>query len=111
MTALTSNVLKNIWFSPFPVEIFAQYISQHSYLNAAQPKYDLLRVKLLTVLCREYMRWQGSERAAFTRLCHSPLTNRRCIPFDSEQPSPLAAEYPSDLYLYSAELKAFDGVG
>lgn len=111
MTALTSDVLNYSWFSPFPIELFAECMGHHSCLNDAQPEDDLLRVKVLTVLCREYMRRQGSEREVFGGLCHSILSNRRCLPFDSDQPTLFAADFPTDLYLYSAELKAFDGVG
>jgi Protein of unknown function (DUF3684) len=111
MTALRGKALRDTWFHPLPVEIFAEFISRHDCLNAAMPEDDLLRVQVLSILCREYMTRQGSDRAVFGGLCYSLLANRRCIPFDSELPTPLAADFPSDLYLYSAELKAFAGVG
>lgn len=111
ITDLMSDALQNVWFNPLPVEIFAEYIARHDCLNAAKPEDDLLRVQVLTLLCREFMRRTEPERAVFGGLCWGLLSNRRCLPFDSDVPDQFAADFPGDLYLYSAELKAFDGFG
>ena len=96
ISALTSDALRDTWFSPLPIEIFAECISHHSCLYAGKPEDELMRVKVLTVLSREYMRRQGADRSEFGGLCHSLLAQLRCIPFDSDQPTQFAADYPAD---------------
>jgi Protein of unknown function (DUF3684) len=108
---LTQDAMLDVWFSPFPMEIFVEFISRHDCMNTAQPEQELLRIQVLNVLCREFMRRAGAERTVWGGLCHSLLSTRRCIPFDSEIPTSYAADYPTDLYLYSAELQAFQGIG
>ena len=110
-TALKSDALLETWFSPLPIEIWAEFISCHSCMSDAKPEDELLRLKVLSVLSREYMRRSVAERSVTGDFFRSLLSNKRCIPFDSDQPTRFAADQPSDLYLYSAELKAFDGVG
>jgi Protein of unknown function (DUF3684) len=110
-SALNSEALYNVWFSPFPVDVFAEFISHSTIMTAARPEEELLRIKVLSILSREFMRRQHSERFAFGDLCHQLFSNKRCIPFDSDTRTNFGAEYPTDLYLYSAELSAFDGVG
>jgi hypothetical protein len=43
-----------------------------------------------------------SLRLVFASFCEGLLRNKRCIPFDSNEPSPFAADVPSNLYLSSA---------
>lgn len=109
---LTDEVLQDTWFSPLPMEIWVEFISHHKALNDGQPEDELLRVKILTILSQEFMRRSNTtgERGVFGGFCQALLAEKRCIPFDSDQPTQYAAEKPSDLYLDSAELKAFDGV-
>jgi hypothetical protein len=38
----------------------------------------------------------------FASFCEGLFRNIRCIPFDSNEPSPYAADAPSNLYLSSA---------
>ena len=109
------NVLTNEtmadWFSPLPFEVFAQFICHHKAMTAGKPEDEALRIQILNVLCQEYTRRIGPDRTVFGGLCSSLLSDKRCIPFDSELPSQFAAGIPSELYLYTAELKAFDGIG
>jgi len=39
--------------------------------------------------------------------CHLLLSDKRYLPFDDDEPTPHAANRPTDLSLFSAELKAF----
>lgn len=100
-----------VWFSPLPVEIWVDFIGEHQCLNSGQPEDETIRLRVLTTLSQEYARRSMSEQPIFGNFCHSVLQGKRCIPFDSTEPTALSADCPSNLYLYSAELKAFDGIG
>ncbi len=52
-----------------------------------------------------------SEKHAFSTFCHNILKDRRCLPFDSTDPTPYSADFPSNLYLDSAELNMFGNLG
>lgn len=107
---LADNSMKN-WFSPIPVEIWLEFISHHHCMTAGRPEDEKLRLKVLSIFSHEYERRVLGEKAVFGGFCRRLLGDKRCIPFDSSEPTQFAAEVPSNLYLYSAELKAFDGVG
>ena len=111
LPVLKSDALVDTWFSPLPMEIWAEFISRHSCMCDGKPEDELMRIKVLVVLSREYMRRPAHERDVAGSFFRNLLGNKRCIPFDSDQPTQFAADFPSDLYLYSAELKAFDGIG
>mmetsp|Transcript_24134 Transcript_24134/g.59049 ORF Transcript_24134/g.59049 Transcript_24134/m.59049 type:complete len:1833 (-) Transcript_24134:1433-6931(-) len=100
-----------VWFSPLPVEIWIDFIAEHQGINSGQPEDEQLCLRVLSTLSQEYSRRSVSEQRAFGSYCQSVLRQRRCIPFDSAIPTSFSADFPSNLYLYSAELKAFDGVG
>ena len=110
-SALKSDAIFNTWFSPLPMDIWAEFISRQSCMCDGKPEDEIIRVKVLVVLSREYMRRPANERDVAGSFFRNLLGNKRCIPFDSDQPTQFAADFPSDLYLYSAELKAFDGIG
>jgi hypothetical protein len=99
------------WFSPLPLVIWTEYISHHKCMTAAMPEDEVMRLEVLDVLNKEYSRQSPSDKVVFSGFCQGVLVDKRCIPFDSEEPTQFAAEKPSDLYLYSAELQAFDGIG
>jgi hypothetical protein len=101
----------NVWFSPLPVEIWVDFIGQHPCMNSGQPEDETLRLRVLSTLSQEYARRSISEQPIFGSFCHSVLQEKQCIPFDSVEPTAFSADRPSNLYLYSAELKAFDGIG
>lgn len=99
------------WFSPLPIEIWSEFISRHRCLVDAKAEDHGLRLEVLSVLCKEFSSRSHAERTAFGGFLASILSNKMCIPyegFDSEGPT---TEKPTELYLRSAELKAFDGVG
>ena len=99
------------WFEPLPTEIWIEYISHHECMTAGQPEDEKLRLQVLSTLSQEYTRRSPPEQSAFGSFCESVFRERRCIPFDSIIPTSYAADCPSNLYLYSAELDAFDGIG
>lgn len=101
----------NVWFSPLPVEIWVDFIAQHKCMTSGQPEDEKLRAHVLVTLSQEYTRRSISEEPIFGSFCQSVLREKRCIPFDSTEPTAYCADFPSNLYLYSAELKAFDGIG
>jgi len=105
-----SDAMLQAWFSALPLEVWAQFISHHDAMTKARPEDEMLRSKTLCVLCKEFHSRHG-DRMVFGGLCRSLLGDKPCIPFDSEIPTANAAERPGDLYLYSAELQAFTGIG
>jgi hypothetical protein len=52
-----------------------------------------------------------NEQRVFGNFCRNLLKEKRCLPFDSTEPLPYAADLPSNLYLNSAELNAFSNIG
>jgi hypothetical protein len=100
------------WFSPLPMDIWVEYISYHPSMTRGQPEDEKLRLHILSTLGQEYARRHHFDKDMFGSLCSNVLKERQCIPFDSNDPSmPFCADCPSNLYLYSAELNAFDGIG
>jgi hypothetical protein len=110
-TRLLTDQSLNVWFSPLPVEIWVDFIGQHPCMNSGQPEDEKLRLRVLSTLSLEYGRRSMSEQPIFGSFCHSVFKEKRCIPFDSSEPTSFSADFPSNLYLHSAELKAFDGIG
>jgi len=52
-----------------------------------------------------------SEKRLFGNFCQSVLKDKRCLPYDSTEPTSHSADLPSNLYLNSAELHMFDNLG
>lgn len=107
---LTDSSMRD-WFEPIPMEIWAEFVAHEPCMTAGRVEDETLRVQVLVTLYKEYSRRPLTERNVFGSLCQSLLKDKPCLPFDSPEPSPKAADFPSNLYLYSAELKAFEGVG
>jgi hypothetical protein len=81
-------------------------------MNAAMPEDEVMRLEVIDILNKEYSRQLSqSDKVVFSGFCQGILADKRCIPFDSDEPTQFAAERPSELYLYSAELQAFAGIG
>jgi hypothetical protein len=113
--AVTSRILSDStlssWFMPLPVERWAEFISAQPCMTAGQPEDEKLRTLALSTLSKEYTSRSMTERVLFGSKLNGLLSNKRCLPFDSQEPTNYAAACPGDLYLNSAELKAFDGIG
>ena len=107
---LSDSALTN-WFAALPIEQWAEYISTQSCMIAGQPEDEMLRTQVLSTLSKEYTSRYVTERVLFGSKLNGLLSNKRCIPFDSQEPTNYAAACPGDLYLNSAELKAFGGIG
>jgi hypothetical protein len=99
------------WFQELPMDVWAGFIACHRCLSAGQPEDEKLHLDALGTLCKEYNRRSGADKIMFGSFLVGLLQNIRCISFDSSEPTQFAAERPSELYLNSAELKAFDGLG
>ena len=112
---VTARVLSDstlsAWFMPLPVERWAEFISVQPCMTAGQPEDEKLRTLVLSTLSKEYASRSMTERVLFGSKLNGLLSNKRCLPFDSQEPTNYAAACPGDLYLNSAELKAFDGIG
>ena len=107
---ITDNTLE-AWFEPLPIEIWIEFISHHPCITSGQPEAEKLRLQVLSTLAQEFSRRSSSEQIRFGNFCEGILREKRCLPFDSTEPTAYSAEKPSNLYLSSAELKAFDGIG
>ena len=110
MRTLTDQSFRD-WFDPVPLEIWLDFISVHPCITNGQAEDEILRMQVLTIFSKEYDKRSGSGRDVYGGFCQRLLSDKRCIPFDSDEPTQFAADIPSNLYLPSAELKAFDGVG
>jgi hypothetical protein len=110
MRSLTDPSLAG-WFEPLPTEIWIEYISHHQCMISGQPEDEKLRLQVLSTLSQEYTKRSLHDQTVFGSFCESIFRDRRCIPFDSSIPTSHSADCPSNLYLYSAELDAFDGIG
>ena len=55
---VTSRVLSdkalNVWFSPLPVEIWIDFVSQHPCMTSGQPEYEKTRLQVLSTLGNEH---------------------------------------------------------
>ena len=91
---LTDAAFKH-WFSPVPLELWLEFISHDPCMTNAQPEDEKLRLKVLTIFSKEYDRRYSGERAVYGGFCKRLLSDKRCIPFDSEEPTQFAAEIPS----------------
>jgi hypothetical protein len=110
LRTLTDSSLRE-WFSPLPIEIWIDFISHHNCIISGQPEDEKLRLEVLSTLSQEYSKRPQAEQPIFGNFCQNVMKERRCIPFDSSEPTAYSADIPSNLYLYSAQLEAFDGIG
>lgn len=110
LRTLTDSSLR-AWFEPLPIEIWIEFISHHPCMNSGQPEDEKLQLQVLSTLSQEYTKRPMHEQSIFGSFCQTVFKDRRCIPFDSNIPTAYSADCPSNLYLYSAELEAFDGIG
>lgn len=58
---LTEESLR-VWFSPLPVEMWVDFISQHPCMISGQPEYDRLRLHVLSTVVLEYNRRSAREQ-------------------------------------------------
>lgn len=70
-----------------------------------------MRLAVLGALCKEFSLRSFGERAALGGFLATLLSSARCVPCDIDSPGGPLADKPSELYLRSAELAAFAGIG
>lgn len=99
------------WFSPLPFAMWASHISTHSCLTDGRHIDSEVRLLALTVLSKEHGRHFGVSKSTFETWLRGNLANKRCIPFHFHLPESYATEYPGDLYLSSANISLFEGLG
>ena len=110
-TRVFSNQGQHPWFFELPVDLWAQYLSQHKCMTAAQPEDEPTRLLAWKTLGQAWLQKSGNDKSLFGKQLHQLFSEQRCLPFDSSEPVPFSAEKPVELYLSSAELQAFDGIG
>ncbi|VEU42899.1 unnamed protein product [Pseudo-nitzschia multistriata] len=108
---ILSDKSLNAWFTPLPVELWIDFISQHPCMTSGEPEYEEVRLRVLSTLCNEYRNRTSNHQKLFGNSCQKVLKDKRCIPIDSSEPMRYSADLPSNLYLCSAELKMFANVG
>lgn len=120
-TTMNDAAFANSWFQPVPMELWIEFMAHHSILTQARAQDSPHRLAVLTLLHQEYKR-RGIGRHKFGEFLKSLLEGVKCIPYDSPRSASKQSgaqmtsnnvalvDVPSALYLYSAELKAFEGV-
>lgn len=112
---LPPRVLKDkslqTWFSPFSIELWLDYIATHSCLTEGRKDENAIRLRVLSTLSQEHARRTGEARSRLEGILAQKLSNKRCVPFESNVTTEKGTGIPGDLYLSSAELAIFDGLG
>mmetsp|Transcript_21688 Transcript_21688/g.60192 ORF Transcript_21688/g.60192 Transcript_21688/m.60192 type:complete len:2095 (+) Transcript_21688:3009-9293(+) len=137
-TTLSDASFSNVWFQPLPMELWMEYMAFHPILHKGLAIDSAKRLVVLTLFHQEYRKRSGNARHEFGKTCRDLLANCKCMPYDlpttrrlkldittgldsTSKPNATAStisatselanvDVPSNLYLYSAELKAFEGV-
>eukprot|EP00177_Eucheuma_denticulatum_P000219 GFKZ01000378.1.p1 GENE.GFKZ01000378.1~~GFKZ01000378.1.p1 ORF type:complete len:1825 (+),score=234.55 GFKZ01000378.1:194-5668(+) len=107
---LKDRVLQS-WFAPLSVQVWARFICSHSSLTQGKAEEEGIRLQALATLSREHQRLNGASRALFMKSFANALSQQKCIPVQPTSNSNKTTDFPGDLYLSSAELAIFDGLG
>ncbi|KAI0565871.1 Histidine kinase/HSP90-like ATPase [Gracilaria domingensis] len=98
------------WFTPLPFRVWLDFIIQHTSLTEARAEDHKLRIRILCAIWGEYRNLGGDERTQLGKTLHSQLAHLKCIPYDDPRGF-VSADIPGDLYLPTAELHIFEGLG
>ncbi|GKY92960.1 hypothetical protein MPSEU_000264800 [Mayamaea pseudoterrestris] len=110
-SVLTDSSMRE-WFSPLPIEVWASFVAELPLMSNEDPKDDQLRIDIMCVLCKEYSSRSVTEKITFGSFLASLFGNRKCLSFDDASSSERGSvAVPSDLYIFSAELEAFEAIG
>ena len=114
-SVLTDHSLRN-WFSPLPIEVWASFVAELPVMSNGDPKDEQLRITILSILSKEYSsRYSArslAEKITFGSFLASLLGSKKCIQYDGTTSSDgRGTAIPSDLYVFSAELGAFEALG
>lgn len=99
------------WFSILPFQTWSHFICTHPCLTSGRPADGHIRLKVLATLSREYDSLSGNLQVQMGNFLYKKLSSVRCIPFDGQPDTGCVTDFPKDLYLASAELAIFDGLG
>lgn len=99
------------WFSPLPLELWVHYIADHRCLTDGKAHDADVRLRVLKVLSCEYSKLSADRQTEFGRVVSQRLSCIRCIPVEGQSNSSCETDFPPDLYLSSAELDIFHGLG
>ena len=109
-----SDVALRSWFAPLPVDIWATYIGDHSIMTDGLASDMDIRALVLSTLSKELKKQQrfgAVEGSQFAALVRNLLHDKKCIPVEHAHPVDGAlTDFPSELYLSSANLTAFAGL-
>lgn len=111
LSVLTDPSLRQ-WFSPLPVEVYSSFVVQLPFMQHGTSENEQLRIDVLSILSKEYASRSLPEKIVFGGLIASLLADKKCIPYDATRTAKgRGAAVPGDLYVFSAELEAFEAVG
>lgn len=98
------------WFSPLPFDIWAAFISSHEVLTQATFYDCKLRVQVLTALSKHFdSLGSAPARRSFINLLP---TKTMYIPVETHDKNLTSqCRRPSEIYLSSSDLSAFEGLG
>jgi len=116
---LADHHLSDWLAEPLPVPIWMEYISHHPSMTSGKAEYTEMRKMILATIHQEYTRRRSStEQRIFGEYCANLFRDKRCLPFDTAKSNAttangeedITADMPTNLYLASAELKAFSEI-
>eukprot|EP00978_Attheya_sp_CCMP212_P010585 scaffold25747_cov50-Attheya_sp.AAC.1 len=107
------DLCKQGWFKAISVEIWASFICQHPCMMSGDKQHSEVRVLVLVALSREYHTLRGKlGHEQYCQLMRNLLSDIPCIPTEkNSRTQTQCADRPSNLYLHSADLEAFEGLG
>lgn len=89
------------WFSTLPFDIWASFISQHPAMQTGQPQE--INLKVLVAFSKHYTSIESTS--AKRRFVELLPVDAPCVPYEG------GFGRPSDMYLASSDLSAFEGCG
>ncbi|CAN8061537.1 unnamed protein product [Agarophyton chilense] len=104
------DVVLSQWFSPLPFRVWLDFITQHKCMTHANAEDHKLRIRILCAMWGEYQSLGSEEKVQLGKVLHSQLACLKCIPYDDPRGF-VSADFPGDLYLPTAELHIFEGLG
>jgi len=98
------------WFSSLPFDIWAAFISSHPSLTKASFDDQRVKVQVLVALSKHYEAL-GTEHAKRSFINLLPV-NAILLPIETHGKNSIPrASYPTEIYLSSSDLSAFEGLG
>lgn len=99
------------WFRQIPFRRWAEFICQHACMADGRMQDANVRLEVLTALSKHYMSRTEEQRIFLGTLLSEALANMKCIPVETHDSGPKRTGCPPDVYLSSAQIAIFEGLG